>query len=138
MSDEARYASHEQRVYARWLDIGTRIGFIVLLASFVVLVLELVPPGVALEDLARHWHLPVDEFVRTTNAPTGWLWLGRLDEGDVLNYIGVAILAVMTIICYARVLPLFLGAHDRLFVAICVAEILVLLTAASGILGGAH
>jgi hypothetical protein len=138
MAGERDYASPEQRLYAAWLDVGTKVGFVALLATFVVHVLELVPPGIALEHLPRYWHLPVDEFVRLTGAPTGWAWVARLGEGDLLNFVGVAILALVTVVCYARLLPRFARAGDRVFVAICAAEIVVLLAAAWGRFVGGH
>ena len=138
MAGEGDYASPEQRLYAAWLDVGTKIGFVALVVTFFLHVFELVPPGIALEHLPRYWHLPVDEFLRLTGAPTGWAWIVRLGEGDLLNFLGVAILAFVTVACYARVLPLFARAGDRRFVAICVAEIAVLLAAAWGLGGAGH
>ncbi len=44
----------------------------------------------------------------------------------------------MTVVCYARVLPLFVRARDRVFAAICIAEIIVLVAAAAGIFGGGY
>jgi hypothetical protein len=135
VSSERDRVSHEHRVYARWLDVGARIGFVALVATFVAHVLEIVPPGIALEHLPRYWHLPVAEFVAMTGAPQGWSWVARLGEGDLLTFVGVALLASVTIVCYARVLPLFVRARDRVFAVICVAEIVVLAAAASGLVG---
>jgi len=138
MAEDRDYASPEQRLYARWLDAGTKLGFVALAVTFLVHVFELVPPGIALEHLPRYWHLPVDEFLRLTGAPTGWSWIVRLGEGDLLNFIGVAILGLVTVACYARMLPLFARAGNRLFVAIAAAEIAVLLAAACGLFGAGH
>ena len=138
MTNDRDCASPEQQLYASWLDAGTKLGFAALAASFLLYVLEVIPPGIALEALPRYWHFPVGEFIRATGAPTGWTWLARLGEGDVLNFAGVAILALVTVACYARVLPHFAPARDRAFVAICVAEIIVLLVAAAGLGGGGH
>jgi hypothetical protein len=138
MNGQRDYASAEQKLYARWLDAGTKIGFAALVLTFLLHVFELVPPGIALEHLPRYWHLPVDEFIALTGAPKGWKWVARLGEGDLLNFIGVAILGAVTAVCYARVLPLFARSGDRAFVAICIAEIAVLAAAASGFVGGVH
>ena len=40
-----------------------------------------------------------------TGAPTGWRWLGFLGKGDYLSFIGVAALASISIVCYARMIP---------------------------------
>lgn len=133
-----RYTSDEQRHYADWLGVGTRLGFAALLATFVIYVTGIVPAGIAPADLPRYWSLAVADYVAATGAPTGWAWLARLGESDLLNFVGVALLGTVTIVCYARVLPLFLRTGERVFAAICVAEIVVLIAAASGIFGGGH
>jgi hypothetical protein len=132
------YASDEQRRYADWLDLGTRLGFAVLLASFVVYLTGIVPAGIAPSDLPRYWSLPVGDYVAATGAPTGWAWVARVGESDLLNFVGVAILGTVTILCYARVLVLFMRRRERVFAAICAAEILVLVVAAAGVFGAGH
>lgn len=132
------YASPEQRLYARWLDIGTRIGFVALVATFLVYLLDLLPSHIPVAELPRYWTLPVAEYIAVTGAPTGWGWLRLLGEADYLNFIGIAILASVTAVCYVRVLPLFLRTGDRAFVAICLLEIVVLVVAAVGVAGGGH
>ena len=125
-------------MYADWLDTGTNIGFVALVVTFFIHVFGLVPPGIALEHLPLYWHLPVADFIRMTGAPTGWAWVARLGEADLLNFIGVAILGLVTVVCYLRVLPLFVRGRNRVFVAICVAEVLVLLAAALHLVGAGH
>jgi hypothetical protein len=118
MTTESDNASSEQRLYADWLDVGTRIGFAALVASFVVYVTGLVPPA--------------------TGAPSGWAWIARLGESDLLNFVGVAILGMVTVLCYARILAAFVRARERALAAICIAEIVVLAIAASGLVGTGH
>jgi len=138
MSTESDYASAEQRLYAGWVDLGTRIGFVALVASFVVYVTGLVPPGIAHADLPRYWSLPVTEYLAATGAPSGWAWIARLGESDLLNFVGVAMLGTVTILCYARILAVFVRARERALAAICIAEIVVLAIAASGLVGAGH
>jgi len=133
---QLEYGSEAQRRYAAWLDVGTRFGFGALLASFAVYVTGTVPPGVAPADLPRYWGLPVADYVAATGAPTGWAWLARVGESDLLNFVGVAILGTVTIACYARVLPVLWRGGERALAAICAAEIGVLLAAAAGIVAG--
>lgn len=126
----------EQQVYARWLEAGTRIGFVVLTASFVAYVFGLLDPLMPPRELARLWNMPVDRFVAASGAPTGWRWLQHLARGDYLNLVGVAVLCLVTVVCYARILPVFSKQSDRLYAALSAAQILVLLMAASGVLAG--
>jgi hypothetical protein len=116
----------EQDVYARWLDIGTRIGFAVLVSTFAIYVFGVLDPLVPLQDLPRLWTLPADRYVAATGAPIGWGWLGFLGRGDYLNLLGVALLATITIVCYARILPLL----PRLQAVLAAIQIAILLGAA--------
>ncbi|HUL94593.1 MAG TPA: hypothetical protein VLT89_01220 [Usitatibacter sp.] len=122
----------EQAIYARWLSFGVHVGFSALVVSFLVYLTRLLPPGVRPEDLPGYWGLPVAQYVKATGAPTGWSWLRRLGEGDLLNFVGFAILASTTLLCYLRMLPVFLGTRQRVLATICIAEIVVLVAAASG------
>ena len=116
----------EQQIYARWLDLGTRLGFAVLVLTFGIYVLGLLEPLVAPQELARLWSLPVDRYVAASGAPTGWGWLALLGKGDYLNFVGIALLASITIVCYARVIPVL----PRLQAVLAAIQIAILLAAA--------
>jgi hypothetical protein len=128
----------EHRVYASWLDWGTRAGLSVLAACFVAYVLALVEPFVPHHELALLWNMPVDDYIAATGAPTGWGWLRFLHKGDYLNFLGIAILALVTPVCYARIVPMLFKSGERLHGALAMLQVLVLLAAASGFLVGGH
>ena len=128
----------EQKVYARWVDWGTRMGLGVLIACFFAYALALIEPLVPPQELARLWALPVDRYLAETGAPTGWGWLWLLGKGDYLNYLGIAILSLLTAVCYARMVPILLDRGERLRAALAISQVLVLLAAASGIFAGSH
>jgi hypothetical protein len=129
----------EERVYARWLDWGSRLGLVTLVGTFVVYVLGLLAPVVPVEELPRLWTLPLDRFLQETGAPSGWAWLSKVGHGDYLGLVGVAILCLTTLVCYARLSIVLVRHGERLAAAIVFAQILVLLAAASGFLaGGGH
>lgn len=132
MSTPSDDPSREQAIYARWIGAGVAVGFVALVASFIAYVSGLVPPGIPPETLPRYWSLPLAEYVRATGAPTGWSWIRRLGEGDLLNFAGVAILGASTIVAYLRMLPEFCAKRRYLYLAIGVAEVAVLVAAASG------
>jgi len=123
----------EQEAYANWLAWGTRLGFIALVATFFLYVTGILAPAIPPERLPELWGLSLDQYLAATHAPTGWTWVRDLGQGDLLNLVGVAILAAATIACYLRVLPIFIRGRERAFVAICVAEVVVLVAAAAGI-----
>jgi len=123
----------EQEAYARWLAWGTRVGFAVLVVTYLLYVTGIVAPAIPTERLPELWALPLGEYLAETHAPTGWAWLASVGKGDILNLVGVAILAASTLACYLRVLPIFVRARQRAYVAICMVEIAVLVAAAAGI-----
>jgi len=123
----------DQHIYARWLEVGTHAGFVVLIFTFLIYVFALLDPLVPPQELTRLWSLPVDRYVAATGAPTGWGWLRFLDRGDYLNFVGITVLASITIACYARIIPLL----PRMQAALAALQILVLLAAASGLITGA-
>jgi len=123
----------EQRIYARWLDIGTRVGLAMLVVGFAVYVFGVLDPHVPPQELARLWTLPVDHYVAATGAPTGGDWLRHLGKGDYLNFLGISVFASMSIVCYARIVPTLILQHDRLQLVLAASQLLVLLAAASGL-----
>lgn len=124
---------HAQRSFARWVDIGTRLGLALLVAGFAAYVGGLLAPHVPFAGLAGAWHLPLAQFAAATGAPTGWQWLQLTGRGDYFNFVGIVLLASIIIAAYLRVLSL-LARKDRAFAVIAALEIIVLLAAASGLL----
>jgi hypothetical protein len=123
-----------EKAYARWLAIGARIGFAALVASFFIYMFGIIPPGIAVTDLPHYWGLPVAQYLAQAHAPTGWSWVHRLPQSDVLNFVGVAILGATSIACYFRLIVDYIREKDWLYVWICLAQIVVLVVAASGLL----
>jgi len=129
---------NEQSIYARWLDWGTRISLAVLVAAFLAYVLGVTPAALPLAEVPRFWGLPLERYLALSGAPSGWGWLGMLDKGEYQSMAGVALLGLVTVLCYLRLLPALLARGERLQAAIVVAQVVVLLLAASGVLAGGH
>lgn len=123
----------EEALYARWLEIGVRIALAALLLGFGVYVFGVLEALVPPHELMRLWHLSAGDYVAATGAPTGWGWLAMLAKGDYLNFIGIALLAGITLACYARILPPLLARGERLQAALAAAQLLVLIAALSGV-----
>ena len=127
-----------QRRYARWLALGSRAGLALLVLSFVAYLADWIPPLVPLDVLPQRWNQPVRAYLQATGQASGWGWLAQAGHGDVLNLVGIALLASCSLPCLLAVLPCYRRAGDRAFVAICLLEVGVLAFAASGIVGGGH
>jgi hypothetical protein len=125
-----------QEAYARWLDWGTRAALAVSLVGLSVYLSGLVAPWVPLEKLPQLWSLPVAQFLERTGAPSGWGWLRLLGYSDYLNYLGIALFAVVSAPCLLRAIPCFLRRGERLQAALALAQVLVLAAAASGVFAG--
>ena len=136
----------EQLLYARVLEIGMYIGLVILFITFGVYVTGIMTPAIPLEQVPNYWHLGVHDYLEAVNQnhlqlahpPTGWTWLTMLGKGDFLNFIGIAILGGITIICYLAIVPTLLRKKDNAYVAMAVLEVVVLTLAASGILAVGH
>jgi hypothetical protein len=128
----------EQERYATMLDGGSRVGVLLLLLSFAAYVSGLLPGQVPVERLPALWSLPVAEFQAQTQMPTGWGWLALLGHGDMLGLLGIALLAGISIPCLLALVPLYARRGDKAYVGLCLAEVAVVLLAASGLLTGGH
>jgi hypothetical protein len=131
-------ASPVQIAYAELLDIGMKLGLGVLVVTFALYVLGVVEPHIALGDIPKYWRMSVHDYLGHTKVPTGWGWMQLTDKGDFLNFLPIAFLSGVTILCYVRILPMLIGKRDKVFTSIVIVEIVVLLLAASGILAGGH
>lgn len=124
--------------YASWLDWGARLGFVALLAAFIVYVFGLVPTTVPIAELPRLWGLSASDYARATGMPMGWGWLHQWAQGESLALAAMAVLAAITMLCFVRLIPIFVAARDWPYLCICIAELVVLATAAAGIGGAGH
>ncbi len=124
--------------YARWLDWGTRISLALLIAAFAAYLFGLLEPWVPLAGLPAAWTLPVDRYLAATESPAGWGWLELAAYGDYANLVGVALLGLVTVACYLRLLVTLLARGERVYAALVLAQVGVLLAAASGLLSGGH
>jgi hypothetical protein len=124
-------------IYARWLAWSTRIALGALIATFFLYMAGVLQPLIAVERLPAVWGLPVDRFLAATRAPSGWGWLAVARSGDYANLIGVAMLCLVTVLCYLRALPV-LFRRSRALGVLAALQIAVLALAASGLLAAGH
>ncbi|MCS7199773.1 MAG: hypothetical protein N2327_04365 [Caldimicrobium sp.] len=126
--------SEEQLVYAYVLDRGMKIGLVFLTLTFLVYIFKLFPPHIPIEKLPSLWGLNVHQYLKTTNIQRGWTWIYNLNKGDFLNFLPVAFLAGLTILCYLRMLFIYIKKKDIIYSLLVFLQIIILLVAASGIL----
>lgn len=139
MTPKAPQASPEQLTYADLLFYGSWGGILILLVTFFLYVTGVFESYIPINEVSQYWSMPVSQYVHEANVPTGWGWATLLGKGDFLNFIGIALLAGMTIICFIVILPYYVKQKDIIFVVLVILEVLVLCLGASGLLGtGGH
>ena len=135
----AQKATEEQILYANILNKGMLVGLIGLVVTFIIYGAGILKPVIPLEQVQNYWVMPVSEYLAKSGIHAGWAWLGNLGYGDMLNYLPIAFLSVLTIICYLAILPGLIRKKDTAYVVLAILEVIVLTVAASGILGsGGH
>ncbi len=139
-------ANEEQILYAKILEVGMYIGLMILLVTFVLYMTGIMAPAVPIELLPNYWVLPVHDYLETINheylhrdhVVTGWGWLAVLGKGDFVNFLGIAVLSGVTIVCYVGILPTLLRKKQTAYLLMALAEVIILVLAASGILTAGH
>lgn len=129
-------ASEEQLLYARILEIGMRIGLLGIFVTCAIYMFGVLPATVPVDEISKYWTMPVDEYMHATGIKPGWDWMGKLGRGDFINFLPISVLAGVTIICYMAIIPGLLRKNDKVYAIIAILEVLVLVVAASGVLGG--
>ncbi len=129
----------EQIAYANLLDLGMKIGLVMLVVTFIIYLTGILSPQIPIDELPNYWKLKAHEFLTSGGIQPGWGWLRLVTKGDLLNFIPIGLLGAITIFCYIRILPIFLKRKDIAFFIFSLIECLILILAASGLLHvGAH
>ena len=131
-------ASPEQILYAKILEKGMYLGLLILFITFGLYTFGILDPYIPLDKISKYWSYNVHEYLEHAGIKDGWAWLGMLKYGDFINFIGVAMLAGVTIFCYAAIIPTLLKNKDIVYAIIAILEVIILSAAASGILAVGH
>jgi hypothetical protein len=134
MTNEKTKASEEQMAYAAILNTGMWFGLALLIITFFVYISGVIPTFIPIDDLPKYWTMRAHDYTHELHAPTGWGWTAFLGKGDYLNFVGIAILSGLTILCYLVILPIFVRKKNTPYVVIAIIEVMVLALAASGIM----
>ena len=138
---------NEQLLYADILAVGMYTGLGLLLLTFGLYISGAIDPAIPIERLPEYWTMAAGDYLKSINAQhlhngealAGWWWLSALGKGDCLCFVGIAVLASVTIVCFIGILPTLLWKRDMIYMAIALIEVAVLALAASGLLQpGAH
>jgi hypothetical protein len=127
-----------QLVYASWLERGTRAALLFLLGAFVAYVAGWPEPAVPLDRVAALWGEPARRYLELTGTAAGWAWLPLVGHADYLNLLGIALIGLVTPVCFLRIAALLVRRGERLQAALALAQAALLLVAASGVFAAGH
>ena len=128
----------EQLRYAAVLEKGMYLGLACLFVTFALYVSGVMEPYLPRHELSEHWQKNVHEYLTDAEIEPGWAWTRMLGYGDFINFIGIAILAGITVPCYLSIVPLLLKKKDTISVVLVLLEVIVLSVAISGIIEVGH
>jgi hypothetical protein len=128
----------DQACYARLLAWGGWTGFAVLVLGFFVYISGLLPALIDVDALPRVWALSARELAEQEGHPSGWRWLTLLGHGDIVNLMGIALIASCSIVPLVAVTALYWRVRERLYALLAAAQVLVLVVAASGLVSVGH
>ena len=139
-------ADEEQLLYASILQVGMYIGLALLLVTFALYTSGVIAPAVPVEELPDYWTMNVHDYLEATNRDhlhqehpiSGWSWLTVVGKGDYLNFLGIALLSGVTIVCFLGIVPTLIRKKDKAYVIMALLEVAILTLAASGILAVGH
>lgn len=131
-------AAPEQVLYARLLNKGMLVGLLILFITFAIYVFGIMEPYTPLDKVSEAWSMNVHSYLEHKNIPNGWGWVAMMGYADFLNFLGIAILAGITILCYAAIVPTLLKSGDKVYALLAALEVIVLAGAASGFIAVGH
>ncbi|MFH2011969.1 MAG: DUF1634 domain-containing protein [Pseudomonadota bacterium] len=137
-SNSSLEASPEQILYAKVLRKGMYLGLAILFITFAIYASGIMESYIPKDKIYRYWTMNVHDYLYSANIKDGWGWLGMLKYGEFTNFIGIVILAGVTIICYISIIPALWKNNDKLYAIIALLEVIILSLAASGILAVGH
>jgi hypothetical protein len=132
-------AGPEQIVYANILEKGMLFGLLLVVVTYAIYVFGIMKPYVPMDAITRYWQMNVHDYLHQCGIKPGWAWVSLVGYGDFLNFVGIALLAGITVVCFLAVIPVLWRENDKLYAVFALLEALILGVAASGILGsGGH
>jgi len=138
-TEKSLHATPEQLLYASILEKGMYLGLLILLVTYALYAFGIVTPYIPLQEIPKCWTMDVHHYLETCKIEEGWAWLSMVRYGDFMNFIGIAMLAGVTMVCFLAIAPVLWKQNDRVYACLSLVEAIILAVAASGILGaGGH
>lgn len=127
-----------QDEFASVLEVLVIIGLAILVIGFVIYVTGLLPAVIPVDEVPEIWTMRASEFVEAYPAFEAWEWPQYLGNSDVISFASLVLLACTVLFSFVILFFLFLRRKEPIYAIIVIAEIGILILAASGVLTGGH
>ena len=128
----------EQMRYAAVLEKGMYFGLLCLFVTFALYISGIMQPYIPLEKLPEYWTKNVHDYLNEAEIEAGWSWVSMHGYGDFINFVGITLLAGVTVFCYLTIIPMLFRSRDFIYAVLALLEVVVLTVAASGIIAVGH
>jgi len=125
-----------QLSYATLLVWLVRSGLVSMSVLFVVYAAGWVPAAIPIGEVSTYWAMDASTYAVTAGVPTGWQWIRFLDDGGVLAFLGAILFPVSATIAALAAAAFFARHRVGVYALIALAEAVVLVIAATGVLTG--
>jgi hypothetical protein len=122
-------------LYGRILHRLVLAGFLFLFVAFVLYAFGILPSYMEAHRVPEVWAMPADEAAAETQRPAFWAWVTNLGRGDLLSLGSLAVLSATTPVGFLILFVLLLRRRDTAYAVMVLAQVAVLLIAASGVIG---
>ena len=127
------HTSSEQIRYADFLLSGAWYALVFMAITYILYVSGIREPYLPLKQVPLYWALSAEEYARQAHIPPSWEWAKLAGRGDFLTYWGPVLLLSLPLIYLFSLLPSCIRQKDRIFTIIVVAQMIVMVLAASDI-----
>ena len=139
MKQETVHADKVQLAYAGILAKATTLGIALVVLGYIVYAFQLLPLSVPIDQVAGNWHLRAAEFHhQVPGAPSGWSCFSQAGKGDMLSYISIIYLGIVTMMCLVVAGFVFSREKNVIYTLFSFVQVAVLVLAAAGIVSGGH
>lgn len=131
-------ASNEQKLLSSLFDVLSKIALVGLVVTFILYILDKPKALVSAKIVSHFWGMRVGDYLKTVHLGAGWSWACHLAHSDMMAFAAIAFLCLISAICYATMVFIFLKKKDTIYAVLSTGIVVVLLVAASGILSRGH
>lgn len=126
-----------QLSYATLLVWLVRANLVAMSVFFLLYATGWVPAAIPIAEVPMYWTMSASTYASTVGVSTGWAWIHSLGDSGVLAFVGTVLFPVTTTIAALAAAVLFARDRVAVYSLIALAETVVLVIAATGIIAGA-